>query len=107
MCMALTPSDHSSSCRPKAKWQAGRGGGERGRLELYECVKSEPLSELVCMGKKSACMCVQLGASEHEKEVKRRNESTRVTGGNYVYIMSVYAEHRDCSQIIMRSRMSQ
>lgn len=52
MCMALTPSDHSSSRRPKAKWQAGRGGGERGRLELYECVKSEPLSELVHMGEK-------------------------------------------------------
>lgn len=46
------------------------------------------------------CMCVQLCASEHEKEVKRRNGSTRVTGSNYVYIISVYAEHGDCSQII-------
>lgn len=50
-------------------------------------------------GEKKKCMHVC--ASEHEKEVKRRNGSTRVTGSNYMYIMSVYAEHRDCSQIIM------
>lgn len=68
MCMALTPSDHSDSRCPKAKWQAGREGGRagrrrrrRGRLVLYECVKREPLSEFVCLGKSvcvRACVCM-------------------------------------------------
>lgn len=31
---------------------------EEKRLELYECVKSGTLSELVLVGGKSVCMCV-------------------------------------------------
>lgn len=62
MCMALTPSDHSSSRRPEAKWQAGRVEGEvkgeSGGLNYTGCVKSEPLSELVCMGEWGGFACV-------------------------------------------------
>ncbi len=59
-------------------------------------MKKEPLSELVCMGKKCTRVCVYVCASEHEKEVKRRNGSTRVRGSNYVCVISVNAGRRKC-----------
>lgn len=66
MCMALTPSDHSGSRRPEAKWQAGRVEGEvkgeSGGLNYTSCVKSEPLSELVCMGEWGGRVCVRVCA---------------------------------------------
>lgn len=84
MCVALTPSDHSGSRRPKAKCQAARG-----RREKRECGKSRPLSVLVRVGR---------GWKEHEggsasQHEKERDGRTRVTGGNYVCLMSVYAEN--------------
>lgn len=46
MCMALTPSDHSNSCCPKAKWQA-RKGGEGGLRLVFIWVCEEWVFEWI------------------------------------------------------------
>lgn len=88
MCMALTPSDHSNSCCPKAKWQA-RKGGEGGLRLVFIWVCEEWVFEWISVRRVGGSVCKWAW-----ERGKRRNGSRGVSGSNYMCIISVCSKHR-------------